>query len=81
MKTVIFLMLTLLLISGCKNQYPVVVTDQVMRRQIFKECMAALPAGPSSTKYNDWDEVVKSCDVVAAAQSRMCTANCEHLSL
>jgi len=40
-----------------------------MRREIFQQCMKALPAGPSATKYNDWDEVVAQCDSVAHYQS------------
>jgi len=35
--------------------------DQCLREQLFQSCMAALPAGPQSVKYNDWDEVVDSC--------------------
>ena len=36
--------------------------DQCLRQELFKECMAALPAGPVATKYNDWDEVVRACE-------------------
>lgn len=25
------------------------------------ECLRTAPAGPQSTKYNDWDEVVEAC--------------------
>ena len=39
----------------------VVVTNQCLQREIFKECLSTLPAGPVSTKYNDWDEVVAEC--------------------
>lgn len=39
----------------------VVITDQCLRRELFNECMKALPAGPVATKYNDWDEVVSQC--------------------
>lgn len=39
--------------------------DQCMRWQLFERCMASLPAGPSSAKYNDWDEVVSECEYVA----------------
>jgi len=40
--------------------------DQCLRREILKECMVALPAGPVSTKYNDWDEVVAECGTQAS---------------
>jgi hypothetical protein len=49
--------------------------NQKERQRIFKECMAALPAGPQSTHYNDWSEVVDSCGDAAYWQSleRKCT--------
>jgi len=43
--------------------------DQCLRPVLFQQCMAALPAGPVSTKYNDWDEVVDSCAQTAYHQS------------
>ena len=43
--------------------------DQCMRREIFQQCMKALPAGPKATMYNDWDEVVGKCEDVAYYQS------------
>ena len=43
--------------------------DQCLRREILKECMANLPAGPVSTKYNDWDEVVSECGTQAGRLS------------
>ena len=39
----------------------VIVFDQCLRREIFNECIKNLPAGPTSTKYNDWDEVISEC--------------------
>lgn len=56
----------LILLFGCKEWQ----VDQLKRHQYFKECMAALPAGPISTKYNDWDEVVEACDNIAYHQSQ-----------
>lgn len=43
----------------------VIVKDVCLQRETFNECMKALPAGPQSTKYNDWDEVVKECRTTA----------------
>jgi hypothetical protein len=57
-------------ITGCQVQPPSPVVDQCMRREIFQECMQSLPAGPTSTRYNDWDEVVDSCESTAHYQSR-----------
>jgi len=43
--------------------------DQCMRIELFNSCMKRLPAGPQSTKYNDWDEVVNQCNRVSLQQS------------
>jgi hypothetical protein len=45
--------------------------DQKERQRIFKECMRALPAGPVSTHYNDWSEVVSECESAAYYQSHV----------
>jgi hypothetical protein len=49
--------------NGTINVLPdkVVITDQCLRREIFKECLTVVPAGPLATKYNDWDEVITEC--------------------
>ncbi len=39
----------------------VIVVNACLQRELFNECMKALPAGPQATKYNDWDEVVSQC--------------------
>jgi hypothetical protein len=62
----IILMIVMLLTAcdnGTVNVPPdkVVVTDQCLQREIFKECLNTVPAGPLATKYNDWDEVVVEC--------------------
>lgn len=54
------------LLLGCEENSR---NDQCMRREIFAQCMKLLPAGPESTKYNDWDEVVSECERTAWAQS------------
>lgn len=46
------------------------MSDQTMRADLFQKCLAALPAGPVSTEYNDWSEVVDSCESSAFHQSR-----------
>jgi hypothetical protein len=67
----------ILILAGCDiPQNEVWATDQNMRRQLFKDCMAALPAGPVKTHYNDWDEVVSACDSAAYYQARYCAKNC-----
>jgi len=64
MKTLTKLTLTLLLITSCEKKDRT-MHDMCLRREIFKECMDSLPAGPTSTHYNDWDEVVKECGKIA----------------
>lgn len=60
-----------LALSGCgENVLPEPSkSDQCMRREIFLQCMASLPKGPEKTTYNDWDEVVESCEKAAWKQS------------
>ena len=61
------ILLSVLLLTACDNgtiNVPpdkVVITDQCLQREIFKECLTVMPAGPLATKYNDWDEVVVEC--------------------
>ncbi len=59
-------LLICLLALGCEAE---TVSDQCLRATLFKECMAGLPKGPSSTHYNDWDDVVDSCETAAYYQS------------
>ena len=57
-----------IMLFGCetgKNDKDKIVVDQCLRQQLFKECMECLPAGPQSTKYNDWAEVVNECRTTA----------------
>jgi hypothetical protein len=52
------------LLSGCENPLPEpnrCQHDQDVRREIFMECLRAVPQGPVSAKYNDWSEVVDQC--------------------
>jgi hypothetical protein len=66
----LLILLAITALTGCEQvQEPRVMRDQCMRQQIFLQCMAALPAGPQTTMYNDWDEVVSECESAAAYQS------------
>ena len=38
--------------------------------EAYDRCMAKLPAGPNSTVYNDWAEVVDECKGMAYSASR-----------
>lgn len=46
------------------------IPDQAVRAELFQKCLSALPAGPVSTHYNDWSEVVDSCESSALLQSQ-----------
>jgi uncharacterized protein YcfL len=66
----LFVVLMLLLLGGCGKHQNDYVWDQCLRIQLAQQCMVNLPAGPISTHYNDWDEVVYECDRRAESQSR-----------
>ena len=69
-------MLTLAVIalaSGCSGDKQSV--DQCKREEIFRQCLAALPAGPQTTVYNDWAEVVGACGSQAYYQSKRKVSN------
>lgn len=55
--------------AACSEQTRGPAPDQCIRAELFKSCLAALPAGPQATKYNDWDEVVSACESAAYFQS------------
>jgi hypothetical protein len=64
----LLILLAITALTGC-DQTQTVMRDQCLRQQIFMQCMAALPAGPKATMYNDWDEVVGACESTAAYQA------------
>jgi hypothetical protein len=62
----------LALLAGCDSVpiKPTSAVDQCLRTRLFRECMAAMPAGPTHVgTSNDWDEVIKECDNAAYYQS------------
>ena len=60
---ILSIIILLVITTSCQG------VDQCIRREVFKECMKSLPAGPASTHYNDWDEVVQACEETAYHQS------------
>jgi len=64
------------LLSACSSG-PLERTDndQCLRAELFTNCLKSLPAGPTATKYNDWDEVVEACGSVAYYQSLRLVSN------
>lgn len=59
----------LLALAGCAKIDPNQAKRGELRRQYFVECMKLLPPGPQGTQYNDWSEVVESCDSTAMYQA------------
>ena len=57
-----------MLLVGCEQ---VNGPDQCLRQEIFKQCVANIPKGPThlTASGNDWDEVVSSCESSAYGQS------------
>lgn len=35
--------------------------EEVGDVELFQQCLAQAPAGPATTKYNDWEEVIETC--------------------
>lgn len=54
-------------LAGCDTRTE--AYDQCIRAELFQACLAAVPAGPQATKYNDWDEVVSECGTQARTMS------------
>ena len=70
MKSKLFLSLLLLSVVGCGKIEPSSDIDQCKRIELFQQCMAKLPVGPTSVgSSNDWDEVVDACEKTAYYQS------------
>ena len=57
------------------HKAPVWKTDKVKYKEEYYQCINNLPAGPESTVYNDWDEVMEECQYLAHKFSTYC-ANC-----
>jgi hypothetical protein len=55
-----------IMLLGCERTSQV---DQCMRRDLFTQCMKTVPIGPTTVKYNDWEEVVQACENAAYYQS------------
>lgn len=62
------LMASALVLTAC-DKNPKAEPDQCIRAEQFHRCLASVPAGPTSTQYNDWSEVVSECRNTAYYQS------------
>lgn len=54
---------------GCEVPRPTNGVDQCLRQELFSKCLAELPKGPEAAVYNDWAEVVTSCQNAAYSHS------------
>jgi hypothetical protein len=68
-RAVLALAVAALALVGCAQQDTAVI-DQCLRREIFAQCLSAVPPGPQDTKYNDWSEVVSECGSQAYYQAQ-----------
>ncbi len=70
MKHILLLIVTAFVLIGCGPLPEATVVDQCKREVIFKQCMAAVPVGPTVTGgENPWHKVIDSCDDAAKWQS------------
>jgi hypothetical protein len=71
-KTLIVALIALLSVTGCVDRMSntAIQARKDLRISLFEKCMKLLPAGPSETKYNDWDEVVSECGTQSYYMSR-----------
>lgn len=66
------MILALTVLAGCDAVTPPPPSqgpDQCLRREIFQQCLASLPKGPTATVNNDWAEVVDECETAAWKQA------------
>lgn len=55
-----------LVLAACTEPVEERQADQCLRRELFQECLAAVPQGPTHTAgSNDWDEVIAECRTTA----------------
>lgn len=51
-----------LALAACEAEIPQEPAARgILRIELQKQCLKNLPAGPNTTQYNDWDEVVAQC--------------------
>lgn len=84
-KKILLASITVLALSGCVESQPSQATlvnrelygiDQEKRIELFNQCLARVPVGPTAVKYNDWDELVETCDEISKSQAKKCVAEC-----
>lgn len=82
---ILLVTIAVLTLTGCVESKPSHATlvnrelygiDQEKRIELFNQCLARVPVGPTAVKYNDWDELVETCDEISKSQAKKCVADC-----
>ncbi len=76
---VLILSVSFVSIYSCCVSLPPVPTyriDYPKSQELFLKCLESVPAGPTHTKYNDWDEIVESCRQTSISLGKKCIRNC-----
>ena len=76
MKHTLLLIVAAIALTGCvvENGDTATSLDGCKRAEVFKQCLAAVPAGPVVVGAdNPWDKVITACENAAYYQSRRLT--------
>lgn len=61
MKALIYIFILVSLVSCAPERYCYPKIDKEKEQAYFFLCLKSLSAGPTTTKYNDWEGVIDSC--------------------
>ena len=75
MKHTLLLIVAAIALTGCVADEVSTSVDHCKRTEVFKQCLAAVPAGPGVVVSTDnpWDKVITACENAAYYQSRRLT--------
>lgn len=68
-KLIYFIATIIMLLAFTSCSVPRWVVDREKQELLFFKCMEKTPKGPTTTKYNDWDEVIRQCFIVSREMS------------
>lgn len=66
---VLFVAVFVALCACADSPIDVKSADRCIEREIFKDCMALIPVGPTHVVNNDWADVIEECRTTAYYQS------------
>lgn len=64
-----FIATIVILITLTSCSMPKFVIDREKQEAIFFKCLEKIPKGPTTVKYNDWDDVVRECNTISVQMS------------